>query len=168
MTTIILTLVGILLAAAAALMVMWYGGDAYDHGATKAEAATALSAVIQIADAVQLKQASDGLVYPAHNMQGLLDQGYLASIPQIPNGIPYLMDETGCAGCIGPRSIGIVYAIPKSEHSKAVCAEVRRSVGTLKPGQTYDGAARRMVDALAESRYGCSGDGAHFFVYAGF
>lgn len=168
MTTIILTLVGILLAAAAALMVTWYGGDAYDHGTTRAEAATSLNAVMQIADAVRLKQASDGLVYPANGMQGLVDQGYLASIPQVTDGIPYLMDETGCAGCVGPRSIGVVYAMPKTEHVRQMCAEVRRTVGTLKPGQTYDAPARRMVYALGESRIGCSTDGSNFFVYAGF
>jgi len=168
MTTIILTLVGILLAAVAALMVLWYGGESFDRGTVRADAATAMSAAIQVSDAVRLKEASEGVTFPAWDINSLVGEKYLSSVPRIPGADVYLMDETGCAGCIGPKAIGVVYAMRDTPHVRAVCADVRRSVGTLKPGQTYVPAARRMVDALVESRVGCSTDGVTFFVYSGF
>lgn len=168
MTTIILTIVGVLLAAAAAFITLWYGGDSFESGTVRAEAATALSAAVQVADAVKLKEVSEGTTFPAWDIQSLVAEKYLASVPRVPGAAVYLMDQTGCAGCIGPDAIGVVYAMPDSARVRTICADIRRSVGVLKPGQPYVPTARTMVDALAESRVGCSTDGANFFVYSAF
>lgn len=168
MTTIVLTIVGVLLAAAAALMVMWYGGTSFERGSIRAEAATALGAAVQIADAVKLKETTDGSTFPAQGLQTLVAEGYLTSVPAIPDGIPYLMDETGCAGCVGPKAIGVVYAMPKTERVREICAQVRRSAGMLAPNAPYAPNPQTMLSVLKESRIGCSTDGSNFFVYSGF
>lgn len=168
MTTVILTIVGIVLAAASALMMLWYGGDSFESGASKAEAATFVEAVTQISHAVRLKEASEGIVYPSRDIQTLVSERYMSSIPKLPGSAVYLMDETGCAGCLGPKSIGVVYAMADTEKVRAMCAHVERSVGHLRKNETYSPRPRTMLAALAQSRTGCSWDGANFFVYAGF
>ena len=168
MTTVILTVLAIVLSAATALMMLWYGGDSFESGALKAEAATAVSAVVQIADAVRLKEASEGIVYPSADIQTLVSERYMSSIPRIPGAAPYLMDETGCAGCLGPKSIGVVYAMADTERVRAMCTYVERSVGRLGRNEAYVPQRRTMLAALAQSRTGCSWDGANFFVYSAF
>lgn len=84
MTTIILTIVGILLAAVSALMVFWYGGDAFDRGSANAVAATTLQAVNQIADARQLWNVEHGIEYTG-SPAGLAPY-YLSSVPDNPTG----------------------------------------------------------------------------------
>lgn len=168
MTTVILTIVGILIAAAAALMVLWYGGESFDTGAVRAEAATSLGAVVQIADAVQLKETTDGTPYPAWDIQSLVGEKYMTSIPVIPGAYPYLMNETGCAGCSGPKAIGVVYAMADTKRVRAMCTQIERRVGNLKEGESYAPHPRTMLAAIAASPVGCSWDGANFFVYSSF
>lgn len=86
MTTIILTIVGILLAAVSALMVFWYGGDAFDRGSASAVAATTLQAVNQIADARQLWEVEHGMGYTGSPDD--LAPYYLSSVPANPTGTP--------------------------------------------------------------------------------
>lgn len=61
MTTIILTIIGILLAAAAALMVIFYGGDAFNSGSVGAQANTLQNAGTNVIAAVQLYRADTGV-----------------------------------------------------------------------------------------------------------
>lgn len=84
MTTIIFTIVGILLAAAAALMVLWFGGDAFDGGSQRATAATQFENMQQIANAYTLYQAAHGRA-PEH-IGILVDEKYLAQVPQPATG----------------------------------------------------------------------------------
>ena len=60
MTTIILTIIGILIAAAAVLMLIFYGGDAFNGGAIEAEAATVMNEATQIEGAYALFIAQEG------------------------------------------------------------------------------------------------------------
>jgi hypothetical protein len=53
MTTIILVIIGVLIAAASALFMVFYGGSALDGGRQKAEAARLVSEGVQIQAAVQ-------------------------------------------------------------------------------------------------------------------
>ena len=57
MTTIILTIIGILLAAAAALMVIFYGGDAFNSGSVGAQANTIQNAGTNVVSAAQMYRA---------------------------------------------------------------------------------------------------------------
>lgn len=84
MTTIILTIVGILLAAAAALMVVWYGGTAFETGSDRAIASTQYENMQQIAHAYTLYYAEHGEA-PAH-IGVMVDEKYLASVPKPATG----------------------------------------------------------------------------------
>lgn len=57
MTTIILTIIGILLAAAAALMVIFYGGDAFNSGTVGAQANQIQNAGTNVVSAAQMFRA---------------------------------------------------------------------------------------------------------------
>lgn len=61
MTTIILTIIGILLAAAAALMVIFYGGDAFNSGTVGAQANQYQNAGTNVVSAVQMFKAEFGV-----------------------------------------------------------------------------------------------------------
>lgn len=84
MTTIILTIIGILLAAAAALMVIFYGGDAFNSGSTGALANTVRNASTNVVSAVVLYKAENAGANPT--MANLTDSDkYLKGTPTIPN-----------------------------------------------------------------------------------
>jgi len=57
MTTIILTIIGILLAAAAALMVIFYGGDAFNSGTVGAQANQLQNGGTNVVSAIQMYKA---------------------------------------------------------------------------------------------------------------
>lgn len=59
MTTIILVIVGVLIAAAAALFMIFYGGDAYSQSESKSEAARLIGEGVQIQAAVQAFRAQE-------------------------------------------------------------------------------------------------------------
>ena len=61
MTTIILTIIGILLAAAAALMVIFYGGDAFNSGSIGAQANTLQNAGTNVESAATLYKVEEAL-----------------------------------------------------------------------------------------------------------
>lgn len=76
MTTIVLTTLGILIAAAAALMISFYGGDLYSSGTVGADANRYMNMganVVSAIDQYRINERSD----PA-NMQALVQAGYLS------------------------------------------------------------------------------------------
>lgn len=62
MTTIILVSIGILLAAVAALMVIFYGGDAFGSGSVSAQASTLINAGQNVLSAADLRRAETGSI----------------------------------------------------------------------------------------------------------
>jgi len=83
MTTIILTIIGILLAAAAALMVIFYGGDAFNSGTVGAQANQVQNAGTNVSSAIQMFKA-ERAVGPA---------GLAELRTALPNGIGAYLDE---------------------------------------------------------------------------
>lgn len=96
MTTIILTIIGILLAAAAALMVIFYGGDAFNSGSIGAQANTLQNAGTNVESAATLfktENASDPqLVVGDGTNPGLVSEGYLKEAPAL-TGVGTLVDD---------------------------------------------------------------------------
>ena len=91
MTTIILTMVGILLAAVSALMVLWYGGDTFMSGSQVADANTAVNGIRQITNAIELRHAQEGMPTLADGYgtpDALVGSGYLSEIPASPSKNP--------------------------------------------------------------------------------
>lgn len=93
MTTIILTIIGILLAAAAALMVIFYGGDAFNAGSIGAQANTYQNAGTNVISAVQLAKADnvalvadDAGTANVNETLVALSPEYLAEVPALPAG----------------------------------------------------------------------------------
>lgn len=105
MTTIILTIIGILLAAAAALMVIFYGGDAFNSGAIGAQANQIQNAGTNVVSAVQMFKAERAvapnspteLLTPAANGIG----AYLDELPALPDG------ATGALVPVGTSSVRV-------------------------------------------------------------
>lgn len=81
MTSILLIIVGIALAAAAALMVVFYGGSAFDTGSVKARANTLENAALSVTSAARLYlvEKSDT---PA-DMRALISSRYLSQKPEV-------------------------------------------------------------------------------------
>lgn len=72
MTTVILAIVGILIAAAAALFVFFYGGEAFGESEVRAEAARLVTEGQQIHNATELFYQQEG-DYPGRRPDGTLD-----------------------------------------------------------------------------------------------
>ena len=88
MTTIILTIIGILLAAAAALMVIFYGGDAFNSGSIGAQANTYQNAGTNVISAIQLAKADASVWTDVGSLHSATDQDkdYLKELPTLPGG----------------------------------------------------------------------------------
>lgn len=88
MTTIIFVAIGVLMAALAALMVIFYGGDAFTASDTKAEAARLITEGAQMEHAVKLYVAQEGKM-PGNGtgvdqeaIDDLVDKEYLTQVPK--------------------------------------------------------------------------------------
>lgn len=95
MTTIILTAIGILLAAASALMIAWYGGGAFNQGRINAEASRLIVEGSQIERAVGLYRAHEGrspdVANPDDPLSALIDRRYMTKRP-LGDGGRWLVD----------------------------------------------------------------------------
>lgn len=112
MTTIILTTLGILIAAASALMVVYYGGDMYRSGTVGAEANRVMNAganVVAAIDQFRINERRD----PA-DVSALVDGGYFK-----PDGVPGDMALT--RGSPGRFTISGV--------ADNVCARINETMG---------------------------------------
>jgi hypothetical protein len=125
MTTILLTIVGILLAAISALMVFWYGGDAFDRGRAEAIAGTQISHVSQLAHAIrfyELQEERDDL--PKNDgavVQSLVAARYLAGDIKDASG-------KGVAYWYSPTSPGHRHVLIGNQDAD-VCRRINRRVG---------------------------------------
>lgn len=90
MTTIILTIIGILLAAAAALMVIFYGGDAFNSGSIGAQANTLQNAGTNVESAATLYKTENAA--DAAAVADLVSGGYLKEAPAL-TGVGTLSDD---------------------------------------------------------------------------
>src|SRR5579875_1601388 len=85
MTTIVLVTIGVLLAAASALMTVWYGGSAFGRGRDQADAARLLAEGAQIEKATDLYRSSTGrspdAANPSDPFQPLLDKRFMVKQP---------------------------------------------------------------------------------------
>lgn len=88
MTTIILTIIGILIAAAGALAVLYYGGFSYEDTQNKAVATTMIGHANMIDAAMTTYQAEYGrnvvVEHQDQALEKLVERGYLGSIPKSP------------------------------------------------------------------------------------
>ena len=126
MTTIILTIIGILLAAAAALMVIFYGGDAFNSGSIGAQANTLQNAGTNVISAVQMYKAEN-----AKTPAGLTDL-----TTDGPNGA--YLDETPAL----PGSVSSAYAngvLTLSGVTNEVCLRVNKNLKLTAAPADVDG-----------------------------
>lgn len=88
MTTVILVIIGILIAGAAAIFMIFYGGSAYDGSGDRADAARLVGEGVQIEAAVQAFRAQEdrmpggGTGVDAKAMKELVCKDYLTHVPQ--------------------------------------------------------------------------------------
>jgi len=156
MTTIILTIIGILLAAAAALMVIFYGGDAFNSGSIGAQANTYQNAGTNVISALQLAKA-DAAVYTTveslHDTTGTNpDADYLKELPSLPNGTVGALSASG----------GSQYVVTLTGADAAkVCVRINKNL-KLTTAQ-IDSAKAAPVTTL---KMGCSTDVTKFFANA--
>ena len=121
MTTIILTIIGILLAAAAALMVIFYGGDAFNSGSIGAQANTLQNAGTNIESAATL--------YKVENAQRPANIAALTAVGA--DGEAYLKEAPALTG-IGTSGdlsvVGTKQLFTVTDVADEVCAKVNDNV----------------------------------------
>ena len=86
MTAPLLSIIGILLASLSGSMLVYYGGDALESGMSRAQAASAVMVVTQVAQAVQLHDLQEGTPYDGPDLNGLVETQYLRTLPPNPTG----------------------------------------------------------------------------------
>lgn len=131
MTTIILTIIGVLIAAAAALMVIYYGGDVFERYSNEAEAGRLVTEGAQIEAAVELHYRQTG-VYPTDSdpIQQLLDTDYLSHRPVGREGIS---PDNQWAIDYEEGQIRSVIGTTSDEDAMDVCVTARRQVNFPDP-----------------------------------
>lgn len=133
MTTIVMTIIGILLAASAALMAFWYGGDAFDGGSTKAMANTVVNELQNVSHAVLMHNVSSGTVleikdyknFSQDRAQNLVSEGWLSQkVNNSFNEMPiYAVNQDG-------NSFGLVdhiyTSLGTSDEAGRICRQIVR------------------------------------------
>lgn len=154
MTTIILTIIGILLAAAAALMVIFYGGDAFNAGSIGAQANTFQNAGTNVISAVQLAKAD---AYAYTDLASLSnpadeDRDYLREVVSLPNG------------SVGVLTGDVYTAVVAGDQAAEVCARINKN---LKLTDTDGELTDTVVDAdQGKYKMGCINGTTTFFANA--
>ena len=93
MFSLIITIISIALVAALAVATIYYGGDAFNQGTTKAKASTIVNQAQQIAGANTLYKSNTGGF--AADVAALVTNSYLASAPVSPDlGTTYSVDAS--------------------------------------------------------------------------
>lgn len=147
MTNIILVIIGILLAGVAALMMIFYGGDAFGESNAEAEAATLITQSSQINAAFDLYRAQTDS-YPGDEngegaMEELVENDYLSVVPHPPSG-----NNTYDRGWKVDYQRGIARSTLGDTDDRAassVCAKAREQMGfTGNPKQCDDPSLTRL------------------------
>ena len=137
MTTIILTIIGILLAAAAALMVIFYGGDAFNSGTVGAQANQLQNGGTNVVSAVQMFKAETASA-PTSFAQ-LTTAGpngaYLDELPALATGqTPALVNQTGVdPDGAGPLQAPIRQLYTVTGVPAQVCARINTNLRVPAP-----------------------------------
>lgn len=155
MTTIILTVLGIILTAAVALMVFFYGGDALSAGSVRAEASTISSHLTQLRGAVDLYEADTGTKAQPGSISYLVPL-YMKSMPINPIGAGWYYDARMADSyqTRNARGMDIVVAgLPPTDHGRDLCTSLARTYGTL--GQDGHPAVVTSGTPLPASPMGC-------------
>jgi hypothetical protein len=164
MTTIILTIIGILLAAAAALMVIFYGGDAFNAGSVGARANTLQNAGTNVLSALQLAKA-DGKVAStltiANLQSGTGDDNYLKELPSFASVNSKIANATDVG-----LDTGRVFTVAKVP--AAVCARVNKNLGVASPAAVPTAAAPGTIKmgCFSVAADGTDGGASTFFAVA--
>ena len=148
MTTIILTIIGILLAAAAALMVIFYGGDAFNSGSIGAQANTLQNAGTNVESAATLYRTENA--EDADTIADLVSGGYLKESPALTGiGDTPTLSGADTAG----------YQFTVSNVSAEVCSKVNENLSVGTPATTdVDGnVVPGTQPAIGSTKMGCNG-----------
>ena len=134
MTTTILVTIGILIAAAAALMTVFYGGDAFNNGKTNAEAARLVVEGAQMERAVGAFVAQEGRrpgdgVTPALIEEELIRKRYLREVP-LGARQPWVIDYDN-------RMIHADLGAVENKQAKDVCLAARRQLDLPEPNKVF-------------------------------
>lgn len=131
MTTIILVAIGVLIAAAAAIMMVFYGGDAFTSSEVRANAARLVGEGAQLSYATDLYYRQEGKL-PGDGVDGdqaiddLFEKKYLTHMPlgvrKDGYSAPWKM-EYGADGMIYSR-----LGLSSDEYAMSVCREARRQL----------------------------------------
>lgn len=152
MTSVILVIIGILLAASAALFVVFYGGDAFNAGNNRAAAASIVNMGQNVRHAADLYRSMEG--GDADGVSVLVAKGYLSQAPQ-PGALGSALDAWRQ---IRPSNTSPINAYVITGVDQTVCLEInRQTVG------------RDEVVEVAGVSMGCVADGPqrYFFVAVG-
>ena len=155
MTTIILVSIGVLIAAAAALFMVFYGGDAFNGSDAKAQATRLVGEGVQIQAAYQAYRAQEdklpgnGTGVDVRALKDLVCQNYLTHVPRgVGEAQPPAFDCDSSAvpsSTESPWKIDYYYGIARSV------------VGPVKNADGSDGSALAICRAARRSQ-GLSGE----------
>lgn len=147
MTTIILVIVGVLIAAVAALFIIFYGGDAFDGSTAEAEANTIVSQATQINAAHTIfrveKGRNPGQADGSGALAELVEEDYLDSIPRRPFGTEYDSEwKIDYDKGIARTTLGSA----DDERAQLVCSAARKRAGFEGEPKSCDDASISGVD----------------------
>ncbi len=153
MTTIILTIIGILLAGAAALMVVFYGADAFTGGSVKARAVTVTEALGQVSAAARLYAVQEGAGIPGDQagMDRLSQRQYLDGFRLPPDASRIIPIDN--KGGVVEASAWIIANLGSGEEARSVCAAIERQSGGVFTGEITEWPAK------ARRQQGCYDNG---------
>lgn len=134
MTTTILVTIGILVAAAAALMTVFYGGEAFYNSRVNAEASRLVVEGAQLERAVGAFVAQEGRrpgdgVTPALMQQELVSKRYLREVPAGARQ-PWVIDYDN-------KMIHSDLGAVENEEARKVCLAARRQLDLPNPDRMY-------------------------------
>lgn len=142
MFSLIITIISIALVALLAVATLWYGGDAFQQGSSRAQAATLVNQAQQVASAAALFEATEGTRPAYTDIAG--GTAYLKTDPVPPVAVDtpqgWSLDDAATAAGSGVEAV----VLKATDISDEVCSELNDK------GNSVDDATAPTLGA-----YGC-------------
>ncbi len=165
MSNVLIGIIGVILFIGLALAGALFLGPRFQEASNSSKAAAVMQANQQVANAFDLYRLNQGQGLLVQDRDKLVTNGFLKSLPTIPNAEMGVLDATGCSGCGTESMAGVAFYYGDTPEGRRVCEAVSRQNGDVLPNQTFTPLSLSMVRANFPKGQGCSLVGGGYYIF---
>ena len=128
-SNVLIGIIGVILFIGLALAGALFLGPRFQEATNNSKASAVSTSLVQMAQAAQMYNLSEGRSYPGSDTTELVSKGYLKSVPQ--GGLGYNFRTSELGG--GAPGVSVVGWAADSVEGRAICTAIARQTGMTMP-----------------------------------